>query len=107
MIRLTRAPDLMLGQHWVNRLEQAGIACRLSGCYLQGAAGELPVDQCGPDLWLEREQDKELAMRIIEGRAGPGEPRPHWCCDGCGEWLEPQFSTCWQCGAARPVGRHG
>jgi len=103
MIRLTRAPDLMLGQHWANLLEQAGIACRLSGRYLQGAAGEIPVDQCGPDLWLEREQDRDLAMRIIEGRAEPSGPRPHWCCDDCGEWLEPQFTTCWQCGAARPA----
>ena len=70
MIRLTRSPDLMLGQHWANLLEQAGIACHLSGRYLQGAAGDIPVDQCGPDLWIENERDRDLAMRIIDGRAG-------------------------------------
>ncbi|HYG41752.1 MAG TPA: DUF2007 domain-containing protein [Bordetella sp.] len=104
MIRLTRAPDLMLGQHWANLLEQAGIACRLTSRYLQGGAGEIPVDQCGPDLWLEDERDKDAAMRIIDGRDNDlSAKRPHWHCQACGEWLEPQFSTCWQCGAMRPA----
>jgi len=104
MIRLTRAPDLMLGQHWVNLLQQAGIACRLSGLYLQGGAGEIPVDQCGPDLWLENEHDRDAAMQIIEGTAdGRRAAGPNWHCETCGEWLEPQFTTCWQCGAPRPA----
>ncbi len=104
MMRLMRAPDLMLGQHWVNLLRQAGIACRLTGLYLQGGAGEIPVDQCGPDLWLEDERDRDVAMRLIEGPADAGAGlRAPWHCDGCGEWLEPQFTTCWQCGAMRPA----
>lgn len=102
MIRLTRAPDLMLGQHWVNLLRQAGIACRLTGVHLQGGAGEIPVDQCGPDVWIENPQDREAAMRIIDNRDDAAASRPHWHCAACGEWLEPQFSECWQCGAARP-----
>ncbi|NYT23161.1 DUF2007 domain-containing protein [Alcaligenaceae bacterium] len=103
MIRLTRAPDMLLGQHWVNLLRQAGIACRLTGVHLQGGAGEIPVDQCGPDLWIENEHDRESAMGIIEGWAdASSRAGPHWHCPACGEWLEPQFSSCWQCGAARP-----
>jgi len=43
-------------------------------------------------------------MRIIEGRVGGLGPQSSWYCDDCGEWLEPQFTTCWQCGAARPAG---
>jgi len=104
MIRLVRAPDMLLGQHWANLLEQAGIACHITGRYLQGGAGEIPVDQCGPDLWLEDERDRDAAMRIIDGRADGGAGgRPHWHCHDCGEWLEPQFTTCWQCGASRPA----
>lgn len=102
MIRLTRAPDLMLGQHWANLLEQAGIACRLTGMHLQGAAGDIPVDQCGPDLWIENPQDRDRAKRIIEDGIDPSfAERSHWQCETCGEWLEPQFSECWQCGAMR------
>ena len=105
MIRLTRAPDLMLGQHWANLLEQAGIACRLTGIHLHGVAGEIPVDQCGPDLWIENPQDKDTAMRIIDGWADASATgQAHWNCPSCGEWLEPQFSECWQCGQARPNG---
>lgn len=108
MIRLTRAPDLLLGQHWANLLQQAGIACHLTGRYLQGGAGEIPVDQCGPDLWLESEGDKAAALRIIEGQVDDAwSTRPHWFCGDCGEWLEPQFSTCWQCGASRPADSQG
>ena len=108
MIRLTRAPDLLLGQHWANLLQQAGIACHLTGRYLQGGAGEIPVDQCGPDLWLESEDDKAAALRIIEGQVDDTwRTRPHWFCADCGEWLEPQFSTCWQCGALRPADPQG
>lgn len=103
MIRLTRAPDLLMAQHWANLLQQAGIPCRLSGIYLQGGAGELPVDQCGPDVWLENASDQEAALRIIDGREALGvAPQHAWQCDHCGEWLEPQFSECWQCGASRP-----
>ena len=101
MNRLTRAPDLMLGQHWLNLLQQAGIACRLTGVHLHAVAGEIPVDQCGPDLWLENQQDRELAMQIIEGWAEGSKLGAHWACPACGEWLEPQFSECWQCGQAR------
>lgn len=103
MFRLMRAPDVMLGQHWANLLTQAGIPCHLTNRYMQGGAGEIPVDQCGPDLWLENAHDKIAAMRLIEGpvdtTAGTGFK---WHCDQCGEWLEPQFTSCWQCGAAQP-----
>lgn len=103
MIRLTRAPDILLGQHWVNLLEQAGIACRLTGVHLQGGAGEIPVDQCGPDIWIEDEGDRDAAMKIIDGLGdSASNTGPAWNCPSCGEWLESQFSSCWQCGAVRP-----
>ena len=104
MIRLMRAPDLMLAQHWVNLLTQAGISCHLTNRYMQGGAGEIPVDQCGPDIWLENEHDKAAAMQIVEGPVKNElfGARFNWQCDDCREWLEPQFTTCWQCGAARP-----
>ncbi len=103
-MRLTRAPSLMLGQHWVNLLEQAGISSRLTGVHLHAVAGEIPVDQCGPDLWIENPEHKEVALRIIDGgQSADDAGRPHWHCGHCDEWLEPQFSDCWQCGQPRPA----
>lgn len=101
MIRLTRAPNLMLGQHWANLLQQAGIPCRLTGVHLHAVAGEIPVDQCGPDLWIENEHDKDAAMQIIDGWANATQHGAAWACPACGEWMEPQFSECWNCGRAR------
>ncbi|GAA4321697.1 DUF2007 domain-containing protein [Pigmentiphaga soli] len=102
MIRLLRAPDLLTGQHWVNLLRQARIACSLQHVYLQGALGEIPPDQCGSEVWLENPEDRDAALRLIEqSRNPPPAARPHWYCETCQEWLEPQFSVCWQCGADR------
>ena len=103
MIRLTRAPNFILGWHWANLLQQAGIDCRLVGEHLHAVAGGIPVDQCGPDIWIERASDKDAALRIIDGLQNASfSGQPPWHCPGCGEWLEPEFSQCWQCGQMRP-----
>ena len=101
MIKLARAPSLLLAQHWVNLLEQARIPCELHNQYLQGALGDIPVDQCGPEVWIERERDLPEARALIEGGA-PAGSLP-WFCPECGERLEPQFTVCWQCGESKPA----
>lgn len=102
MLKLLRAPNLMLAQHWVNLLETARIPCELHNRYLQGALGEIPVDQCGPEIWLCDERDEALARKLIEtARRGPAHGAALWQCSHCREMLEPQFTVCWQCGTAR------
>ncbi|OZI30735.1 hypothetical protein CAL29_22350 [Bordetella genomosp. 10] len=108
MIRLRRAPNLLIGQHWINLLEQARIPCELHNRYMQGAMGDIPVDQCGPEVWVENEADLAAAARIIDGPASaPEAPRMRWRCGWCDEWLEPQFTTCWNCGASSTGVQHG
>lgn len=101
MPRLTRAPTLMLAQHWKNLLDQARIPAEVHNQHLQGAMGDIPFDQCGPEIWIERESDRELAMRLIGLADGAAEPALAWRCPSCEEWLEPQFSACWHCGDQR------
>lgn len=104
MLRLTRAPSLLLAQHWMNLLAQARVPAALQNTHLQGVMGEIPVDQCAPEIWIEREADRALAMRVI-GLAvepQPASPTLDWFCPGCGEHQEAQFSACWHCGAERP-----
>ena len=80
MMKLMRAPNLMIGQHWVNVLATAGIPCELHNRYLNGALGEIPADQCAPELWLVDERDEAIARqadrrgraRAGSGRAGRG-----------------------------------
>jgi hypothetical protein len=102
MLRLMRAPNPVIGQHWVNVLATAGIGCELHNRYLNGALGEIPAEQCAPELWLVDERDEALARRLIEAASsGPPAGAASWRCRGCGETLEAQFTQCWQCGAAR------
>src|ERR1700754_2080391 len=102
MIRLLRAPSLLIAQHWVNLLATAGIACELHNRYLNGALGDIPADQCAPELWLVDERDEALARRLIDAALrGPAAGTPGWRCGHCGEMLEPQFTVCWQCGTPR------
>lgn len=102
MLKLIRAPNLMIGQHWVNVLAIAGIACELQNRYLNGALGDIPADQCAPELWLIDERDLVIAKKLIEAAArGPASDAPAWRCGHCGEILEAQFTVCWQCGTAR------
>ncbi|WP_419204828.1 putative signal transducing protein [Bordetella trematum] len=102
MPRLTRAPSLLLAQHWLNLLQQARVPAVLQNTHLQGVMGEIPVDQCAPEIWIDNEADRELAMRVIGLAGEPAVPALHWFCPACGEHLEAQFSACWRCGAERP-----
>jgi hypothetical protein len=104
MIKLVRAPNLLIAQHWANILATAGVACQLHNRYLSGAMGEIPAEQCAPELWLEDERDEKLARRLIEEATnGPPPGSPSWHCPRCGETLEAQFTVCWQCGRERDV----
>ena len=101
-MRLMRAPNLIIGQHWVNVLAAAGIACELHNRYLNGALGDIPADQCAPELWLVDDRDEAVARRLIDAASqGPAAGAPGWQCRQCGERLEAQFTVCWQCGTAR------
>jgi hypothetical protein len=102
MIKLIRAPNLLIAQHWINLLVQAHVSCELHNQYMLGAMGEIPADQCGPEIWLEHERDMEFAAQLIDGPVPqPNHTPAQWCCFSCAEWLEPQFTVCWKCGEAR------
>ncbi|WP_042299909.1 putative signal transducing protein [Paraburkholderia kururiensis] len=102
MLKLTSAPNLLTAQHWLNVLETAGIACELHNRYLSGAMGEIPAEQCAPELWLVDERDEAVARRLLTTAvSGPPADAAPWRCRQCGETLEAQFTVCWQCGTAR------
>lgn len=84
-------------------LEAAGIRCLMRNQYLTGALGELPVNECWPQVWVLDADDAPRARRLIaELLPRDGAQGESWTCPDCGERLEPQFRQCWQCGASRP-----
>jgi len=92
------AASLLQVAHARNVLTAAGIESELRNQYLAGALGDLPMLEPGRSLWSKTRSNRP-ALRALEeaGKAPSGAP---WTCGECGEQLEPQFTTCWRCGAA-------
>jgi putative signal transducing protein len=98
--RVFRASTLLQVAHARNLLTAAGIDSELRNQYLAGALGDLPMLETWPQLWVE-DPFEAAALRALE-RAATAPTGAPWTCGQCGEQLEPQFMTCWRCGAAFP-----
>ena len=99
---LARADNSLQGSIWADTLRAAGICCELRNTVLSGALGEIPFLECAPQVWIERDYDEPRAREILQQLRQPMH-EPHWQCTACGEHSEPQFGSCWQCGAVRPI----
>jgi hypothetical protein len=53
MPRLVQAPNLVMATLWVDWLKAEGIGASVQREFLRSAAGELPPDQCLPEVWIE------------------------------------------------------
>jgi hypothetical protein len=99
MRRLAQAPNLALATLWVQMLRDDGVHASVQREYLGAAAGQLPPDQCLPEVWIEDDAQLELAERLLH--AIRHRPQHRWTCR-CGELVEGGFDQCWCCGAAMP-----
>jgi Putative prokaryotic signal transducing protein len=97
--RVYRAASLLQVAHARNVLIAAGIRCEMRNLYLAGAAGDLPMMETWPQLYVE-EADERNALGALERAASPSAEAP-WICGDCDEQLEAQFTTCWRCGYER------
>ncbi len=100
MLRLTRAPNIAIAALWADALQQAGFAASVQRYYLGGVAGELPPDQCLPEVWLTHDEDAPRALALLH--ALQNMPQRRWLCQ-CGETVEGGFEQCWNCGTAMPA----
>ncbi len=88
-------------------LEAEEIPAIVQGNALEGARGDIPFTEGAmPSVWVN-EADLERATLVVEEfrRGGPGGSmlQTAWTCHRCGETLEGQFTTCWNCGAEKPL----
>jgi hypothetical protein len=65
MRRLAQAPNIALAAFWVDALRQAGIDASLQRYFLGAAAGELPPDQCLPEVWIADDAQEALAKSLL------------------------------------------
>jgi hypothetical protein len=99
MLRLVQAPNIAIATLWIDTLRQAGIDATMQRYFLGGAAGELPPDQCLPEVWLMRDEQEAQARELL--RELTHLPQRRWVCS-CGELIEGGFEQCWNCGAWMP-----
>ncbi|TDB02713.1 DUF2007 domain-containing protein [Halomonas marinisediminis] len=100
-VRVFAHSNTLLVSHVYNLLEAAGIPAELRNMTLGGGAGELPLGECEPEVWVKshnRERADALIGDALTGRSDAAA----WHCPGCGETLEGVFEACWKCGAGRP-----
>jgi hypothetical protein len=97
-----RTSDRTLAQLLRGALDSQGVASVVQGEHLTPLQGELPAgasaqyrvcivdpDQLPRASLLTRQWLDEKALRSAAA----------WVCRACGERHEPQFASCWKCGA--------
>jgi hypothetical protein len=100
MLRVAQAPNIAIAALWVDALRQAGIDAAVQRYYLGAAAGELPPDQCLPEVWVMDDRQEQQARSFLRDLARV--PQHRWHCP-CGELVEGGFEQCWNCGRPMPV----
>ena len=100
MRRLTRAPNIAIAALWVDALLHAGIQASTQRYFLGAAAGELPPDQCLPEVWITDDFQESQARELLH--ALQNAPQRRWSCV-CGELVEGGFDACWSCGLPMPA----
>ena len=100
MKRLLQAPNLALATLWADQLCAAGIAASVQRAYASGIAGEIPLDQALPEVWVLDDAELPSARALMDELRR--RPHVHWLCHVCGESVDGPFEQCWNCGALRP-----
>jgi hypothetical protein len=83
-------------------LEGAGIACLLRNEISAGLSPEVPMSEGTPELWIQDDHRLAEALQIkADFQSSATVVGQDWQCQKCGEISEPQFTSCWKCGALR------
>ena len=101
MKRLVQAPNLALATLWADQLRGVGFTVTVQRAFASGIAGELPPDQCLPEVWIDDDRQWDMARALLADWQQL--PHRHWACPACREIVDGPFESCWNCGAAMPV----
>ena len=101
MKRLLQAPNLALATLWADMLSDAGVAATVQRAYASGIAGEIPMDQSLPEVWVQDAAQHAQGLALLD--TWQHTPHTRWACAACGELVEGPFEQCWNCCAMRPA----
>ncbi|MEM0910648.1 MAG: DUF2007 domain-containing protein [Pseudomonadota bacterium] len=85
-------------------LADAGIDCIVRNELIQGAAGEIPLNEALPEVWLvDGEWDKKAAQLLekFEREQQQISDASEWTCSECNTINEADFGICWHCQSPR------
>jgi len=81
MHKIYTSPDRLTVFHFKNILESYHIDCVIKNEFLAGAAGELPPNECWPELWVKHANEYSKALEILEkNRVGNTATPLTWTC---------------------------
>jgi hypothetical protein len=100
MRRLVQAPNLALATLWSDMLTQVGFAATVLRANASSIAGEIPLDQALPEIWLFDDDQVDAAKSALAELKRP--PSRHWVCRQCQERNDGPFFECWQCSTPWP-----
>lgn len=99
MKRIAKAPNAAIAALWADLLREAGIHASVQRQFLSSVAGEIPPDQCLPEVWVTHDEQEAAARTLL--RQLQSLPQRRWRC-ACGELVEGGFESCWNCGRPMP-----
>jgi len=101
-MKVYTSPDLPMVGHMKNILESHGISCTIQNQFSVAAVGEIPVNECWPELWVIDSKQIEKAKQIVNEAMAPDSTQfLPWECALCHETIEGQFTACWNCGTEK------
>lgn len=81
-----------------DRLNQAGIRAHVFNQHAASIVGDVPADVAQPQVWIERECDRERAAIVLKDIATASERTGSVWCGTCNEESPANFELCWNCG---------
>jgi len=99
MIRIYTAQQRYDAYLVADRLNQAGIKAHVFNQHASSIVGDVPPDVAQPQVWIERECDRERALIVLRDIESAGSRKDDIRCSKCGEPSPGNFDLCWNCGA--------
>jgi len=81
-----------------DRLNQIGIRAHVFNQHASSIVGDVPADVAQPQVWIERECDRERAQVVLAEIEHAGRAARDVSCVACGEPSPSNFDLCWNCG---------
>ncbi|MBM87043.1 MAG: hypothetical protein CMQ41_01560 [Gammaproteobacteria bacterium] len=100
MKRIYTADSIAMAWHMRNVLEQHDIYAQVKNEGLSSIAGETPITEILPEVWVKplyAKRAEQIVKEIINSEELENES---WICKSCGEDSLGIFDICWNCQTA-------